>query len=378
MELLASRREDKPRRPTVAIGRRDGHKVVRGVFLEALGAAVVPELSQAQESALKASGAVILSNDQVGLVHPTGAAATATPLPDAWHLDSIRIEAARAKNLAGRGCLIGVLDTGIDAQHPEFRGKSIAFRSFKPNGSPNKTVRAKDYDAHGTHVSALCAGETVGVAPKADLAVAAVLTRRDSQGRMWGFRAQILAGLNWLASGGDGLPRRVDVLNASLGGVPDRDDYDLYSDFRVRGLTVVAAIGNNGRHGVDTHGAPGMYECALAVGAVDRTDIVTDFSAWGAIYGAPPPGLKPDLVAPGHEVISAVPGARYAAMTGTSMASPLVAGTVALLIEQNPGLRSDPDWLIGRILSLTRPLPTQPNMVNIERSGNGVLDLATI
>jgi subtilisin family serine protease len=380
IELLASRRTGIGRKPAVAVGYRDGRRVARALFLEALGAAIVPDLTELDVEALESEGAIVLDNAIVSLDPADDSEAPSSSNSGSWHLAAINVAAARAKDLTGKGALIGVVDTGIDASHPEFSGQDIHFRAFKADGTPQMLKQPKDYGRHGTHVAALCAGKTVGVAPDAELAVAAVLTTRLPNGKLGGYRSQIIAGMNWLARGGAGLPRPADIINASLGGISDVQDYIVLSDFRVRGVAMVAAIGNDGRSGFGRHSAPGMFDCTVAVGAVDRQGVVADFSAWGQCYSHPIPSSehKPDVVAPGVGVVSAVPGAKYQPMNGTSMASPIVAGAAALLLQQNPGLRGDPEALGVRILSLTAPLPTQPNGYDVRRGGRGALDLAQV
>ena len=141
---------------------------------------------------------------------------------------------------------------------------------------------ARDAGTHGTHVSSLIAGARAGIAKGADLAVAAVLTFRNAEGRMSGGLIQIVNGLNWLVV----TPFRadvpgVDLVNASLGGSGFRP-YLLQGVRNARriGIPFIASIGNAGRDGPDRHSLPGNYPELFAVGASDRNDTVADFSAW--------------------------------------------------------------------------------------------------
>jgi len=93
-----------------------------------------------------------------------------------WHLNAINIEAARAKNLTGNKCILGVLDTGIDASHPEFAGKTIWFAKFDAAGSITSNLPT-DMGSHGTHVCGIASGKNCGFAPAADLAVAGVFNQ---------------------------------------------------------------------------------------------------------------------------------------------------------------------------------------------------------
>lgn len=343
--------------------------------LEALGALIVDSDVVDLDSARASLGVTIFENVQIPLIQPEPGETAAGPAEanGFWHLDHIRIEAARTRGLHGGGVLVGVLDTGIDPDHPEFAGKTVHFQEFDRLG---KTVGSIAYDTsdHGTHVSALIAGRRAGVAPAADIAVAAVLTIPTTQGQA-GTLVQISRGLNWLLTesfrGPDQDPG-VDILNASLGG----SGYDAYLYTALAtarfatGDLLVGAIGNSGRKGRDHHGSPGNYDIVLGVGAVDRHDQAADFSDWGSVpqHGGKP---KPDLSAPGVDVLSAVPGGGYASMSGTSMAAPIVTGAGALLIEQSPARAANASALEAAILALVRP-PAGP------RVGRGVLDLSGI
>lgn len=376
---LVNARSNRSRLPAVA-RRFDGpNPEARALYLDSMGIAIVPEMTPEQVEALEEAGAIVIENELVAIDDPKAENVEPVAVAVANHLAAIDIDAARAAGLTGKGVKIGVLDTGIDPTHPEFAGKQIEFMAFKPDGQ-RRTVKAKDYGSHGTHVSALCAGRTVGVAPDADLAVAAVLTTYVDGVRIVGYTAQILGGLDWLA-GSAGLEQPVDLVNASLGSTIDVAGYHAsIGAYRLAGILTVAAIGNNGVNGVGRHMAPGKLDCAIGVGAVDGKGIVAGFSDWGLVYDgtSAPATFKPDMMAPGVNVVSAVPGRRYAAKSGTSMASPLVTGAGALLIQQDEDLRNDPDALANRLLKLVEPLPAQPHGYTSDRSGNGRLVLTSI
>jgi len=237
----------------------------------------------------------------------------------------------------GSGLTVGVLDTGVDAQHPDLQGKVSAFAEFEQNGDevPGATVR--DDGEHGTHVCGTVAGgndsgEWIGCAPDAQLAVGMVLRGG------FGTDAQILAGMEWA------IAQDVDVISMSLGGLSfDPNVLDTYTRTMLTaaqvGIPVVAAIGNDGDQ---TSGSPGNDFFALAVGATDLEDEAAGFSAGrtqvirdSAFINPdflPLVFSKPDISAPGVAVRSAVPGGGYETWNGTSMATPHVAGAVALLL----------------------------------------------
>lgn len=346
--------------------------------LETLDAVLVDDLSEEQLNRLRKYGEVV-ENFEIPLVEPIEAE---TPSDDKrWHLDKIKADAAWSQGLNGSGVRIGILDTGIDASHPDFTGKSISFAEYDSNGFLISTT-ARDAGSHGTHVSGLAAGKTYGIAPEADLAVAAVLTTKTTRG-MVGYLAQILAGFNWIAHANHSRTgiSQCPVVNASLGG----RGYNPYlhpsvaTVRRVPGSLFVAAIGNSGRLGVNNHGSPGNYDNVVGVGATNASDLSPRFSDWGveATHSA----LKPDMSAPGVGVWSAIPGGGHAPKNGTSMASPLVAGAAALLVQKTPTLQHNALGLQTRLLRLVDPKPAADRsntQSGYNKIGTGRLDLTLI
>jgi subtilisin family serine protease len=358
--------------------------------LEAIGAILIDDLSDEDEAAL-ANRAQIFENVEIELIAPVDATVAANQ-EDYWHLDKVWGDDPQTERgaLNGAGVTIGILDTGIDGRHPEFAGKSISFQEFDasgffvPGGGFGFT---RDAGNHGTHVSAIAAGKNVGVAPAADLAVAAVLTQVTPLGNS-GTLAQILAGYNWLAHANH-VPgpavRACHIINASLG-APGYWPY-LYSSvevlFTLQRALLVAAIGNSGRNGHDNHGSPGNYDIVLGVGATDANDHAADFSDWG--LETTNAAYKPDMSAPGVSILSAVPGGGYQRLSGTSMAAPMVSGAAALILQKYPGVferqpRSLSDALIRAISTATNNAPENryPPKPAYSRIGAGRLNLGMI
>ncbi|WP_432150785.1 S8 family serine peptidase [Streptomyces sp. bgisy029] len=247
---------------------------------------------------------------------------------------------AWAAGFDGKGTKVAVLDTGIDAGHPDVKDRIVASRSFIPG------EEVEDRNGHGTHVASTIAGSGVasdgankGVAPAADLLVGKVLSDEGS-----GADSGIIAAMEWAKAEG------ADVVSMSLGSpVPD-DGGDPMSQ-AVDSLSAdggplfVIAAGN--AYGAGTIGSPGSAEKALTIAAVDKQDARADFSSMGPLVRSH--GLKPDLSAPGVDIDAAasqsVPGAEapYRSMSGTSMATPHVAGAAAVLKQRHP------DWTGQRI-----------------------------
>ena len=215
----------------------------------------------------------------------------------------------------GKGVIVGVADTGVLASHPDLLGQVLASRDF--SGSPHGAV---DAQGHGTHCSGTIAaiqGNTVGVAgvaPDAKLVCAKVLGDDGSGRDEW-----ISAGIDWLVTSG------VHVISLSLGS-PDPSPVILAALQRAvsAGVFVVAAAGNEGRPNSVNY--PAAYGGMVAVSAFDRDGRLADFSSRG-----------PQVVvaAPGQDIVSTYLRGGYASLSGTSMATPFVAGVVALLLARN-------------------------------------------
>ncbi|GAB1692414.1 S8 family peptidase [Krasilnikovia sp. M28-CT-15] len=234
----------------------------------------------------------------------------------------------------GTGITVGVLDTGIDATHPDFAGRITEARSFVDGEDSNDTY------GHGTHVASTIAGTGAasggtykGVAPGAKLLVGKVC---DGSGSCP--ESAIMAGLEWVAG-------RAKVVNLSLGGDPGdgTDDLSKLVDTLTAktGTLFVIAAGNSGC--APCVAAPGAATSALTVGAVDKQDKLAAFSNRGPRLGDAT--VKPEIVAPGVTITAAratgtfpdIPGdPRYVPLSGTSMATPHVTGSVALLAQARP------------------------------------------
>ncbi|WP_329166259.1 S8 family serine peptidase [Streptomyces sp. NBC_01717] len=272
----------------------------------------------------------------------------------------------------GQAVDVAVLDTGIDAAHPDFADRIVATESFVPGQD------VTDRQGHGTHVAstvagtgAASAGKEKGVAPGAGLHIGKVLDNYGSGQDSW-----ILAGMEWAAR-----DQHAKVVSMSLGGGPT-DGTDPLSQAVNRlseetGTLFVIAAGNSGPapYSVST---PGAADAALTVGAVNGpgkgVDQLAEFSSRGPRVGDN--AIKPDLTAPGVNVLAA--RSQYAAegegayqtMSGTSMATPHVAGAAALLAAKHP------DWTGQQLKDALVSTTASTQRFSPFEAGSGRLDIA--
>ncbi|MFG2481102.1 S8 family peptidase [Streptomyces fagopyri] len=272
----------------------------------------------------------------------------------------------------GQGVKVAILDTGVDANHPDLAGRVAEAKDFSGSTSTN------DAFGHGTHVASIVGGTGAasggtrrGVAPRADLLIGKVL---GDDG--YGSESSVIDGMEWAAS------QHAKVVNMSLGSGTPTDGTDSMSE-AVNTLTAstdtlfVVAAGNEGPS-MSTVSSPGAADAALTVGAVDRDDSLASFSSRGPrlVDGA----VKPDVTAPGVGIVAARASgttmgtpvdANYTSASGTSMATPHVAGAVALLAQQHPGWGAQ--QLKDALISTAHEVPG----TKVTEQGGGRIDLAT-
>lgn len=272
----------------------------------------------------------------LALLWPGVALATGDPLSDQqWHLGKVR--AAEAWSVSrGEGVVVAVIDTGVDASHPDLQGRLVPGRDFIEPGTP-----PDDVNGHGTLVAgivAAVAGNGVGgagVAPRTSIMPVRVL---DPNGR--GNSRDVADGIRWAVDSG------AQVVNLSLTEVPGSGGGQLITteveaairEATNRGVLVVGAAGNDGRASTPYRsGVP-----VLVVGASDRNDQPWAFSNRDG----------QTLFAPGVEIVSTYTGGGYARAEGTSFAAPIVSAGAALLRKQGFG----PEQIRQRLIGTSVPI----------------------
>ncbi len=231
---------------------------------------------------------------------------TLSAAPENWGMKACYADEIRAIGGDGTGEIIAVLDTGIDPSHSEFAGKIIDTRSF--TGEP-----VYDNNGHGTHVAGTAAGinGTIGVATKARILAGKCLSNQGSGSSTW-----IQAAFRWAMDAG------ATVVSMSIGGGGFLQGMEpLFLEANSRGIVPVVAVGNErGAGGVERFRSSGVV-----VAAFDTSGKFASFSTPGG------DSAVITLSAPGVSITSARPGGGYQQMSGTSMATPFVAGGVAAI-----------------------------------------------
>ncbi|MFC4620550.1 S8 family serine peptidase, partial [Camelliibacillus cellulosilyticus] len=309
----------------------------------------------------------------------------------AWGVERVGAPAVWNMGFNGTGIVVGSLDTGVQVDHPALKEKYRGYHSNDPNHPDNEynwfdaiNGQSAPYDdhSHGSHTVGTMVGSEpngthkVGVAPGAEWVAAKIL---DANGN--GYDTQILAGAEYLLAptdnNGNPHPEKApDVINNSWGGGPGLDEWfrPMVQNWRAAGIFPVFSAGNTdifNPGGPGSVAAPGNYPESFAVGATDSNDNLASFSLQGP---SPYDEIKPEVSAPGVNVCSSVPDNQYdCTFSGTSMAAPHVAGTVALLLSADASLSVDD---IEQVLMDTATPRTDAQFPNTPNNGygHGILD----
>jgi uncharacterized repeat protein (TIGR01451 family) len=284
-----------------------------------------------------------------------------------WNIARIQADLAwDILGLTGSGSTVGIMDTGVDWQHPALL---LQYRGYKPDGlsvhegnwfcaTDEGYLYPGDGYGHGTHVAGTAVGRqdadgvAIGVAPGAQWIAAKALSDAG-----YGYDSWIHAAFEWLLAPAGDPALAPDVVNGSWGSSISANETfrpDMQA-LRAAGIVPIFSAGNNGPE-PSTVGSPGSYPEAIAIGATDDLDRVTSFSSRGP---SPWGEIKPEVSAPGAQIRSSLPGGTYGVANGTSMAAPHVTGLVALLLQADPTLSVDEveTILTSTALPLGDPIP---------------------
>ncbi|BBM84898.1 serine protease AprX [Candidatus Uabimicrobium amorphum] len=247
---------------------------------------------------------------------------------DKWGLEKIGSKQVNQNGNSGKGVVVAVIDTGVNYLHNELKGRVINGRDFANNDDDSM-----DDNGHGTHCAGTVAGTTLGVAPEATILAVKVMAKNG--GGTWG---NIASGVQYVAEFNQN-GQTVDIVSMSLGGPSPIKKIlrDAFDNALAMGIRFAVAAGNSG-HYKSTIDSPGDQKDVVTIGATNFRNWIAPFSSRGPVIKYGEPYIKPDVVAPGVDITSCWIGGVDATRTisGTSMATPHVAGAMALLLYFQP------------------------------------------
>jgi hypothetical protein len=270
-------------------------------------------------------------------------------------------------NVRGAGIVVGQSDSGVDGNHPAIAKQ---YRGYKSGDDYNwfdpwdGTTSPNDENGHGTHTTGTILGANgIGVAPEAKWIGCVNLDRNLANPALYLDCMQFM--LSPFPHGGnpltDGDPTKAaHVLNNSWGcpaleGCDPNTLLQATNNLRAAGIFVVASTGNDGPNCETVESPLSLYDSAFSVGAIDQSGNMADFSSRGPVTADGSGRTKPDIVAPGVEILSSTPEGTYASNSGTSMAGPHVVGVVALIWSAQPDLIGDIDATEQLIIDTAQP-----------------------
>lgn len=330
-----------------------------------------------------------------------------------WGIDSIYAPLVWAMGYEGQGVVIGGADTGYDWEHPalknEYRGWNgttvdhnynwhDAIHDIDPmNSGANPcgidiSAPCDDY-GHGTHTMGTMAGEEgqlkIGIAPKAKW-----IGERNME-RGWGNLASYLEAFQWFIAPTDITNENPDPAKAphvinnswycSLAEGCDINNFSVMEDavnsVKAAGIVVVVSAGNDGPWCNTIIFPPAIFQNSFTIGAIDSNMNAAWFSSRGNVPVYNIGTIKPNVSAPGVDVLSSIPGGQYAFYSGTSMAGPHTAGLVALMISANPLLAGEVEQIENIIEATAQPVTTgegcgedQSSSIPNNTYGYGIID----
>ena len=268
-----------------------------------------------------------------------------------WNLKAINAyKAQRYTKDCNNEVVVGIIDSGVDSTHSaiskNYRGNDSSLAAYSwyntINGKDGSQEKPYDDRGHGTHVCGTILGSKenalLGVAPKAKWIGVKVF---DQDGET--DNVKLLKAGEWIMAPNGDPTKAPKVVNNSWGGNSNDGFFqEIVKKWREAGIFPVFSAGNVGPFndgGDDSIGTPGAYPESYAVGAIRKDEHIAKFSLRGK--SSYTNKIKPDIVAPGVNILSCIPGQKYTIYTGTSMAAPHVTGVIALMLQVNPNLTVD-------------------------------------
>lgn len=335
--------------------RNKAQKIKPTHIVNAIATKVTPEIIDSlaempEVSKIELDEVVSVSREKVSLsktVNPS-----CSKHNNSWGIDKIEAPEVWKRGITGKGIIVAVVDSGIDATHPDLDDLDDNPYTKDPKvvGWINYINGSKyPYDdfGHGTQIAGTISGTgaggvNTGVAPGSKLIVAKVL---DQDG--FGYRSDVILAFEWAVNNG------ASIINFSGGVGSHNSSFTMVIDKVVAaGVIPVVSAGNRGPDSSSIT-CPGDEFNSTTVGATDSSDLIDDFSSRGPVNLNKEQYIKPDVSAPGADITSTVPfenGNAYDEVSGTSVAAPHVSGTVALMLEKNPTLKPS---RIKNILEIT-------------------------
>lgn len=290
------------------------------------------------------------------------------PLATEWGVSKVRAPQVWAAGFTGQGIVIAGQDTGIRWTHNAIKAKYRGWDGLNADhnynwhdaihGAGNATCPGDrlapcDDHGHGSHTIGTMLGDDgggnqVGVAPGAKWIGCRNMNAGAGTPAQYNECAQFFLAPTDLNGANPDPDRAPDVISnswgcpASEGCTAGTEVQEAIENLVAGGIVFVAAAGNDGSNCSTIFDAPATYDASFTVGSMTSSDTMSSFSGRGPVLGSA--GVKPDVIAPGSSVrsITRTGDTAYTSMSGTSMATPHVAGVVALLMSANPSLRGDP------------------------------------